>query len=115
MYLPDKQQFTDILGKLLYFTGMEPTRKTATEGKYFLVTTNSKLYSAQREADNLLAKYYRRTQRYNNQMQTPGRRKKPLIHNHFPTYAKVLSKENPATINQPMQYNPSSYHRPITI
>lgn len=46
MYLPDKQQFTDILGKSLYFTGMEPTRKTATEGKYFLVTTNSKLYSA---------------------------------------------------------------------
>ena len=35
MYLPDKQQFTDILGKSLYFTGMEPTRKTATERKYF--------------------------------------------------------------------------------
>ena len=35
MYLPDKQQFTDILGKSLYFTEMEPTRNTATVGKYF--------------------------------------------------------------------------------
>ena len=57
---PDKQKVSDILSKFLYFTGMEPTRKIATEGEYLLVTTKSKVYCAQRESDTLLAKYYRR-------------------------------------------------------
>ena len=43
---PDKQQLADILGKSLYFVGVEPTRNTATEGKYVLVTTKSNVYCA---------------------------------------------------------------------
>ena len=39
----DKQQISNILGKSLYFTGMELIRKTKTEGKYLLVTTQSKI------------------------------------------------------------------------
>lgn len=57
---PDKQQVIHILSNLLYFIGIEPTRKTKLEGKCLLVTTKSKLYCAQREADNLLVKYYKR-------------------------------------------------------
>ena len=106
---PDKQQVADILGKSLYFTGMEPTIKTAIEGKCLLVTTKSKLYCTQREPDNLLGKYYRKTHTYNNQTETPGRRKNFLIHNHFLTYAKILSKDNPTITNQPTPYIPSSY------
>ena len=39
----NKQQISNILGKSLYFTGMELIRKTKTEGKYLLVTTQSKI------------------------------------------------------------------------
>ena len=35
----DKDQVQDILSKSLYFTGIEPTRKSEIEGKYLLVTT----------------------------------------------------------------------------
>lgn len=98
---PDKQQVSDILGKSLCFKGIEPTRKTKTEGKYLLVNTKSKLYCTQREADKLLAKYYRRNKKYNNQNETQGKRKKPFVHNHFSTYAEILSKDNPTTNNQP--------------
>ena len=54
----DKDQVKDIISKSLYFTGMEPTRKSDSEGKYLLVTTQNKLYCAQRDVDNLLGKYY---------------------------------------------------------
>ena len=94
---------------------MEPTRKTSTEGKYLLITTKSNLYYAQRETENLLAKYYRKNQTYNNQTENPGRRKKPLVHNHFSTYAEVLSKCNATSNNKPTQYSSSAYHRLVAI
>ena len=52
----DKQQVSDILGKSLYFTGMELIRKTKTEGKYLLVTTKRRLYCAQRHQTIFLSK-----------------------------------------------------------
>ena len=72
----NKQKVSDIFVKSLYFIGMEPTRKIATEGKCLLVTTKSKFYCTQQEVDNLLTKYYRRNQTYNNQNETPRRKKK---------------------------------------
>ena len=56
----DKEQVQDILGQSKFFTGMEPTRKSASEGKYLLVTTQSNLYCAQQEADTLLGKFYKK-------------------------------------------------------
>ena len=41
--------------------GMEPTRKSREEGRYLLMTTKTKKLNAQREADNLLSKYYKKT------------------------------------------------------
>ena len=112
---PDKREVVDIIDKSLYFIGIESTRKTATEEKYLLVTTKSNLYYAQREADNMLAKYYRRNRTYTNQTETLGRRKKPLIYNHSSTYVEELFKYNPTTNNQPTQYSPSSYHHSVII
>lgn len=103
---PDKQWVSKILGKSIHFTGMELTRKTVFGRKYLLVSTKSNLYCVQREVDNLLARCYKRNQIYNNQTETPGRRKKSLIHNHFTAYAEVC---------QPTQYSPLSYHRVGTI
>ena len=72
----DKTQVEDILGQSQFFTGMEPPRKAESEGKYLLVTTQSNLYCAQQEADKLLGFFFKKRQTYENQTETPGRRKK---------------------------------------
>ena len=57
----DKDEEEDaMLSRSLYFMGMEPTRKSREEGRYLLVTTKAKKLNAQREADNLLSKYYKK-------------------------------------------------------
>ena len=56
----NKKQIEDILGQSQFFTGMELTRKSESEGKYLLVITQSNFYCAQQEADNLLGKFYKK-------------------------------------------------------
>ena len=85
-------------------------RKDSNRRIYLLVAIKSNIYCAQREADNLLAKYYRKT----NQAENQGRKKDSLIYNYFSTYAEALPIDNPTTINQPIHYISSSYHRLIT-
>ena len=86
-----------------------------TEGKHLLVTSKSKLYCAQHEANNSLTKYYRRNQTYNNQIESPERRKKSLVHNHLSTCIEALSKDNSTITNPSTQYMQSAYHLPVTI
>ena len=67
----DKEQVKDALSKFYYFTGMEPTRKIDSEGKYLLVTTQ-KNYCDQREADNLLGRYYKKSKHTKTKMKHQG-------------------------------------------
>ena len=57
----DKQEVDAMLRRSLYFIEMEPTRKSSEECRYLLVTTKAKKLNDQREADNLLGKYYKKT------------------------------------------------------
>ena len=56
----DKQEVDVMLSRSLYFLGMKLTIKSREEGRYLLVTTKAKKPNAQREAENLLSKYYKR-------------------------------------------------------
>ena len=44
----------------LYSMGMKPTKESREEGRYVLVTTNAKKLNTQREANNLLSKYFKK-------------------------------------------------------
>ena len=64
----------DILSKLLYFTGIETTRKVI-DSKYKLIKTKNNIYYAQKEADILLGKYFNKTQANSNSTKTIGRKR----------------------------------------
>ena len=55
----EEDKFYEIFSNALYFSGLEPTRKTKEEGKYLLITTTANKYHAQLEADRLLAKHFK--------------------------------------------------------
>ena len=110
----DKQEVDAMLSRSLYFMGMEPTRKSREEGRYLLVTTKAKKLNAQREADNLLSKYYKK-QPSSNSNNNQGRRvtRTPT---YFSSYASVLADKHPTTnstfnIKRPNILN----QRPVTI
>ena len=94
---------------------MEHTRKSESEKKNLLVTTQSNLYCAQQEADNLLGKFYKKRQTYDNQTETSGRRKTSIVHNLFSTYAASLQRNIPTTTSTPTRSSPPSYYRRVTI
>ena len=56
----DKEEVKTILFKSLYITGIETTTKSHENGRYLLLTTNTKKANAQREVDNLLGKYLKK-------------------------------------------------------
>ena len=70
----DKQEIDVILNISLYFMGIEATRKSSEEGRYLLVTTKTKKLNAQREADNLLSKYYKKKETSMNNKNNQERR-----------------------------------------
>ena len=55
----EEAKFYEIFSKALYFSGVEPTRKTQEEGKYLLLTTTASKYNTQLEADRLLTKHFK--------------------------------------------------------
>ena len=63
----DKQEVDAMLSRSLYFMGMDPTRTSSEEGRYLLVTTKAKKLNAQREADNLVRKFYKKERTSNEQ------------------------------------------------
>ena len=42
----EEEKFYDIFSKALYFSGLEPIRKTQEEGKYLLLTPTTNKYNA---------------------------------------------------------------------
>ena len=112
----DKQDVDAILSRSLYFMGMEPTRKSSEEGRYFLVTTNnSKKLNAQRETVNLLSKYYKRKEPPINSNNNQGRRETSTP-TYFSSYASASASKHPTTdspfnITRPDTLN----QRPVTI
>ena len=58
----DKEEVGTVLSRSLYITGIEATRESRKERRYLLLTTNTNTNkaNAQREADNLLGKYYKK-------------------------------------------------------
>ena len=53
----EENKFYEIFSNALYFSGLEPTRKTQEERKYLLLTTTANKYNAQLEVDRLLTKH----------------------------------------------------------
>lgn len=104
----DKDLVQDIVSKSIYFTSMEPAKNTESEGRYLLATTQNKLYCNQREVDNLLGKYH-------GQNETLGRRKTPLVHNPFSTYAAALQRNDLIIKTAPTFSSPPTYDRLVTI
>ena len=94
----DKQDVDAILSRSLYFMGMEPTRKSSEEGRYFLVTTkNSKKLNAQRETVNLLSKYYKKKESPMNSNNNQGRRETSTP-THFSSYASASASKHPTIL-----------------
>ena len=60
-------------------------------------------------------KILQKRQTYENQTETLERRKKPIVHNHFSTYATVLQRNNPTTTSTLTRSSPPSYYRPVTV
>ena len=110
----EEEKFYDIFSNSLYFSGLEPTRKTQEDGKYLLLTTTANKYNAQLEADRLLSKHFTNA---NVARRSPTRRNVPIVQNHFSTYADALAKSPPPTQeNYPMLTSPPlSIQRPYTI
>ena len=110
----EEAKFYEIFSKALYFSGVEPTRKTQEEGKYLLLTTTASKYNTQLEADRLLTKHFKNE---NVACRLPTRRNNPIINNHFSTYAEALSKTQPPTpANYPLLTSPPfSIQRPYSI
>ena len=101
-----KEQIKKLFESSLYFSGFEATRKTS-EGMYLLIINKSVITKAQKEADNLLIKFYGRRQNTPNQA-PPERKKRPLIHNQVSSYAAKLSKNTSPTPPRAMLYSPPS-------
>ena len=59
----DKEHIKKLFESSLYFPGFEATRKIS-EGMYLLITNKNVTNKAQKEADNLLLKFYGRNPRY---------------------------------------------------
>ena len=110
----EEDKFYEIFSNALYFTGLEPTRKTKEEGKYLLITTTTNKYNAQLEADRLLAKHFKNA---NVARSSPTRRNNPIINNHFSTYAEALSQsQTPTPDNYPLLTStPLNTQRPYSI
>ena len=85
-----------MLSRSLYFMGMEPTIKSSEEGRYILVATKVKKLNAQREADNLISKYYKKKERTMNSNQNQGRRINSTP-THFSSDASALANKHPTT------------------
>ena len=90
----EEAKFYEIFSNALYFSGLEPTRKTQKEGKYLLLTTTANIYNAQLEEDRLITNHFKNA---NVARRSPTRRNKPIINNNFSTYAEALSKSQPPT------------------
>lgn len=86
-----------MLSRSLYFTGMEPTRKSKEEGRYLLETANNKKQNAQREADNLLSKYYKKKDPSLNKENHQGRKVTAKPSTHFSSYTSALANKHPIT------------------
>ena len=100
----EEPQFYEIFSNALYFSGLEPTRKTQEEDKYLLLTTTANKYNTQLEADRLLTKHFKNS---NVARRSPTRSNNSIINNHFSTYAEVLSKSQPPTqANYPLLPSP---------
>ena len=110
----EEEKFYDIFSNFLYFSGLEPTRKSQEDGKYLLLTTTANKYNAQLEADILLSKHFTNA---NVACRYSTRRNVPIVQNHFSTYADALAKSPPPTQeNYPMLTSPPlSIQRPYTI
>ena len=110
----EEDKFYEIFSNALYFSGLEPTRKTKEEGKYLLITTTANKYNAQLEADRLLAKHFKNA---NVARSSPTRRNNPIINNHFSTYAEALSQsQTPTPDNYPLLTSPPfNTQRPYSI
>ena len=76
--------------------GMEPTIKSSEEGHYILVATKVKKLNAQREADNLISKYYKKKEPTMNSNQNQGRRINSTP-THFFSDASALPNKYPTT------------------
>ena len=109
----DKDQVKDIISKSLYFTGMEPTRKSDSEGKYLLVTTQNKLYCAQRDVDNLLGKYYNEPNIWKSKWNT--RVTKNYWYKITYQLMQPLKKNNLINKTTPTLSSPLTYYQPVTI
>ena len=57
----EEEKYYDIFSNTLYFSGLEPTRKTQEERKYLLLTTTENTYTTQLEEDRLLTKHFNNT------------------------------------------------------
>ena len=88
-----------MLSRSLYFMGTEPTRKSSEEGRYILVTTKTKQLNTQREAGNLLIKYYKKKQPSTTSNINQGKRVTSTS-THFSSYASTLANKHP-TANSP--------------
>ena len=110
----ETDKFYEIFSKALYFSGLEPTRKTKEEGKYLLITTTANKYNAQLEADRLLTKHFKNA---NVARRSPTRSNNPIINNHLLTYAEVLSQTQiPTPDNYPLLKSPPfNTQRPFSI
>ena len=96
----EEEKYYDIFSNTLYFSGLEPTRKTQEEGKYLLLTTTVNEYNVQLEADRLLTKHFNNV---NVACRSPTRRNVPIVQNNFSTYADALAKSPLSTPeNYPM-------------
>ena len=112
----DKEEVETILSRSLYITGIEATRKSKEDGRYLLLTTNANKANAQREVDNLLGKYYKRTTGNIGPIQSPGHRQAPSTSTHFSTYVVALLTSRPSTNTIPDRKRPSQLNnRPVTI
>ena len=90
----EEDKLYEIFSNALYFSGLEPTRKTQEEGNYQLLTTTANKYNAQLEADRLLTKHFKNA---NVARRSSTRQNISIINNHFSTYLDALSQSQPPT------------------
>ena len=112
----DKEEVETIISRSLYITGIEATRKSKEDGRYLLLTTNANKANAQRELDNILGKYYKKTTGKIGPIKSPGHRQAPSTSTHFSTYAAALLTSHPSTNKIPDRKRQSQLNnRPVTI
>ena len=100
----EEEKFYDIFSKALYFSGLEPIRKTQEEGKYLLLTPTTNKYNAQLETYILLTTHFTNA---NVARRSPTRRSGLIVKNYFLTYVEAFAKSPPPTPeNYPMLTSP---------